>query len=453
MQQRYFDGRGAAARRLRRRRTARSPRPSPTRPREVPRARRAARASTAPSRRCGAPIDHANKYIVVTAPFTLAKDPATQAARRRRSCTTCSKRCSSRAVLLRPFLPETTERDPRACSASPADASLPARLAWGTALPGRARHAQRRRCCSRASRPDVETGGDVSAATLRHVADVRADAASTTATDLPPPAGRRQTLIDSHCHLDMDAFDADRDAVLARARGAPASRRWSRSAPADRSQPTTRAVALGGGTTRSLRHGRRAPARSRAWSPTTVLDAARRAGARIRRSSAIGETGLDYYYDNSPRAAAARGVRALHPARRGALGCRSSSICATPTTTRSRSCAAEGARDVGGVIHCFSGDAASARAFLDLGFHISFSGIVTFKTADALREAARIVPADRCWSRPTRRSSPRSRTAAGATSRRWSCRPPRCSRRCAASRSATVAEHTRREHASDCSDC
>jgi TatD DNase family protein len=55
----------------------------------------------------------------------------------------------------------------------------------------------------------------------------------------------------------------------------------------------------------------------------------------------------------------------------------------------------EGAREVGGVIHCFSGDAASARAFLDEGFHISFSGIVTFKNADALRAAARIVPGDR----------------------------------------------------------
>src|SRR5262249_60963614 len=56
---------------------------------------------------------------------------------------------------------------------------------------------------------------------------------------------------------------------------------------------------------------------------------------------------------------------------------------------------AEHAGETGGVIHCFSGDAASARAFLDVGFHISFSGIVTFKNAEPLREAARIVPADR----------------------------------------------------------
>jgi TatD DNase family protein len=55
----------------------------------------------------------------------------------------------------------------------------------------------------------------------------------------------------------------------------------------------------------------------------------------------------------------------------------------------------EGARDCGGVIHCFSGDAASARAFLDLGLSLSFSGIVTFKNAEPLRGAARVVPGDR----------------------------------------------------------
>ena len=49
----------------------------------------------------------------------------------------------------------------------------------------------------------------------------------------------------------------------------------------------------------------------------------------------------------------------------------------------------------GGVIHCFTGDAAAAREFLALGFHISFSGILTFKSAATLREAAPIVPAER----------------------------------------------------------
>src|SRR5207253_1203959 len=55
----------------------------------------------------------------------------------------------------------------------------------------------------------------------------------------------------------------------------------------------------------------------------------------------------------------------------------------------------EQARDIGGVIHCFSADRATAARFLDLNFDISFSGIVTFKNADELRAVARDVPADR----------------------------------------------------------
>ncbi|HEY8076238.1 MAG TPA: TatD family hydrolase, partial [Labilithrix sp.] len=57
--------------------------------------------------------------------------------------------------------------------------------------------------------------------------------------------------------------------------------------------------------------------------------------------------------------------------------------------------AAEGARDVGGVIHCFSEDRAFAEKALDLGFDVSFSGIVTFKSSAAIQEVARWAPLDR----------------------------------------------------------
>ena len=56
---------------------------------------------------------------------------------------------------------------------------------------------------------------------------------------------------------------------------------------------------------------------------------------------------------------------------------------------------AEGARDVGGILHCFSEDVAFARRVLDLGFDLSFSGIVTFKKATSIQEAAVFAPADR----------------------------------------------------------
>jgi TatD DNase family protein len=55
----------------------------------------------------------------------------------------------------------------------------------------------------------------------------------------------------------------------------------------------------------------------------------------------------------------------------------------------------EGVPPAGGVIHCFTGDAAAARAYLELGLFISVAGVVTFRTAEAIREAVRIVPRDR----------------------------------------------------------
>jgi TatD DNase family protein len=55
----------------------------------------------------------------------------------------------------------------------------------------------------------------------------------------------------------------------------------------------------------------------------------------------------------------------------------------------------EGVPAAGGVVHCFTGDWPAARAYLDLGLHISVAGIVTFKTADAIRDAVRRTPRDR----------------------------------------------------------
>jgi TatD DNase family protein len=116
--------------------------------------------------------------------------------------------------------------------------------------------------------------------------------------------------------------------------------------------------------------------------------------SRAPRVVAIGETGLDYHYEHSPRAAQREAfARFIQLARRRGL----------PLSVHLRNAdddavevlRGEGADAVGGVIHCFSSDVDAARRFLDLGFHISFSGIVTFKTADELRAAARLVPRDR----------------------------------------------------------
>lgn len=112
------------------------------------------------------------------------------------------------------------------------------------------------------------------------------------------------------------------------------------------------------------------------------------------RNAAIGETGLDYYRsEGDPGWQRDRFRRHIAAAR----------ACARPLIVHSRAAREdtiailreEGARECGGVLHCFTEDWAMAEAALDLGFYISFSGILTFKRAEELRDVARQVPLDR----------------------------------------------------------
>ena len=114
---------------------------------------------------------------------------------------------------------------------------------------------------------------------------------------------------------------------------------------------------------------------------------------------AIGETGLDYYR------LAGRSVEDMEWQReRFRVHIRAAIASALPLVIHTRSASAdtlrllceEGGARAGGVFHCFTETMAVARAALDLGFYISFSGILTFKAADELREVARFVPLDRC---------------------------------------------------------
>ena len=117
------------------------------------------------------------------------------------------------------------------------------------------------------------------------------------------------------------------------------------------------------------------------------------------RVVAIGETGLDYYRLNGRTVADMAWQRDrfavhIHAARQTGL----------PLVVHTRSASddtlavlrTEGQGRVRGVFHCFTETRAVAAAALDLGFHISFSGILTFKNAEELREVARLVPLDRC---------------------------------------------------------
>lgn len=200
-------------------------------------------------------------------------------------------------------------------------------------------------------------------------------------------------MIDSHCHIDGDEFAADRDDVLARAHAAG----------------VTELIVIGTGP--DLAAVARAPAfakgRDGVFATVGVHphDAARfpeedwdglEALARDPGVCAVGEMGLDFYYDTSPRQAQAEVFRRQVKLAR-AVG---KPIVCHVRDAHAESLAIlreEGAAEVGAVIHCFTGNAADAQAYVSAGFHISFSGIVTFKGASAepIREAARVVPLDR----------------------------------------------------------
>jgi TatD DNase family protein len=116
--------------------------------------------------------------------------------------------------------------------------------------------------------------------------------------------------------------------------------------------------------------------------------------AQHPQNIAIGETGLDYHYNEGD-------LGWQHERFRNHI--RAARLCNKPLIIHSRDAKddtirllkEEGAAEVGGVMHCFTETWDMAKAALDLGFYISFSGILTFKTAEALRQVAAQVPSDR----------------------------------------------------------
>jgi TatD DNase family protein len=197
---------------------------------------------------------------------------------------------------------------------------------------------------------------------------------------------------DSHAHLDDARFDADRVAVLERARAAGVERILT-IAGGTQAEELSRAVRL-------------AEAHPNLWAAvglhphearhaTEELLAALEAQAHSPRVLAWGEIGLDYQYDHSPRDAQQEAFRRqLHLAR--ALRLPVVIHCRAAWDDCLRLLEVEWASSgLGGILHCFSGDAGVARCALDWGFLISFAGNVTFPRADNLRAAARETPLDR----------------------------------------------------------
>jgi TatD DNase family protein len=197
-------------------------------------------------------------------------------------------------------------------------------------------------------------------------------------------------LIDSHCHLDFEALAGDIDGVLARAAAVGVTGMVTISTLVENFS-TYAAIAerypnvwCSVGT-----HPHNADKELHIQTDDLVRLSAH------PRCVAIGEAGLDYFYDNAPREAQATGLRRHIAASR---------ITGLPLVIHSRKCdddmAAILTEETGQgafpfVLHCFTAGQDLARTALDLGGYISFSGIITFKNAEDIREVARFVPADR----------------------------------------------------------
>ncbi|MCZ6805747.1 MAG: TatD family hydrolase [Deltaproteobacteria bacterium] len=198
-------------------------------------------------------------------------------------------------------------------------------------------------------------------------------------------------LFDTHCHLDDPRLYEELDDVLVRATEAGV-RRITAIGCANDVESVTSAVKL------AHQHSDRItatvgvhPHDAKHLTPE-LRDAILEAG-KDASVVAIGETGLDFHYDHSSHLAQEAAFRAQI-----AIG----KELKKPLVIHTRSAPVdtlrilreESAKDVGGIIHCFSEDHAFAAAALDLGFVSSFSGIVTFKNAVEVQEAARRQPAD-----------------------------------------------------------
>jgi TatD DNase family protein len=201
--------------------------------------------------------------------------------------------------------------------------------------------------------------------------------------------------IDSHCHVTADAFAADRAAVIERAAAAGVERMI--------------AIGAGYGVARNADAVALAAAEPRVYAAVGVhphdaaeLDDAGRANVRAwlaaPRVVAVGECGLDYWYEHSPRAVQ-RDVFAWHVALARELG--------RPVVIHVRDrgndayeelleiWSGEGRGEVEGVLHCYTHDLAFAKRALDQRLELSFSGILTFKRDRGLRATAAALPLER----------------------------------------------------------
>ncbi|HEX2121192.1 MAG TPA: TatD family hydrolase [Thermoanaerobaculia bacterium] len=202
-------------------------------------------------------------------------------------------------------------------------------------------------------------------------------------------------MIDSHCHLAGEEFAGDLEAVVQRARDAGLGHALVILAAEDDAEIER------GARVRELWPEVRFSIGVHPHAAGTFADTPAAAAGLVEnriqlepQARAVGEIGLDYHYDFAPRDVQQQVFREqIRLARRMDL----------PIVIHTREAeddtfailAEESAGEAGGVFHCFTGDRAMARRALDIGFHLSLAGIVTFPRALELREVAKLVPLDR----------------------------------------------------------
>jgi TatD DNase family protein len=200
-------------------------------------------------------------------------------------------------------------------------------------------------------------------------------------------------LIDSHAHIQGKEYAGEAEAVIARAREVGVEKIIAVGGAGDMSS-NTEAIALAARFENVFATVGMHPHDAKDVGANELQSLKELAASP--KVVAVGETGLDYYYSHSPHDVQRRVFsQFIHMARDTDL----------PIVVHERDAARdaaellrrEGSAKLRGVIHCFTGDYKAACAYLDLGFYLSFTGIITFKNAEPLREVVRKVPLERMF--------------------------------------------------------
>jgi len=200
--------------------------------------------------------------------------------------------------------------------------------------------------------------------------------------------------VDSHCHIDGEAFDADRDEVVQRARDAGVGAMLTVGTGNPHNGEIAKAVQVAENYVNVF-----ASVGVHLLDARLYDDAAESHLIDLAKNEKViawGEIGLDFYYDHSPREVQREVfIRQIGIAKDLNLPIIIHSRDADEETVEvlTEYCSGEDFR--GGIMHCFGGMAEMARSLMEIGFLVSFAGNVTFKKAENLREAARIVPLEK----------------------------------------------------------